>query len=216
VFSGSYAVRQYDRERVASWRGLGVSRLVTPPADELISVETLIRHARLPEESDHRYDIWPARIQAARLWAEEYTGRAFLTQTWSLTVDRVYDGNVPLILPRSPLIDVTSVKVYDTEDAETTVSTSNYRVDTTTEPGRLLLTTSAGSWGSSYRPYGALQVIYRAGYGATEDLVPAPIRQAVLLLATEFNERLEAASEFDVREVPFGIRVVLDQYKVWG
>lgn len=207
------AVRRYTGEALEAWRARGVSTLVTAATDEPVTVDTLKRHSRLSDASID-YDLLPLRIQAARQWVEAYTGRVMMTSTWAYTVDWLADGLVPLLLPRVPLIDVTSIKTYDAEDVETTVSAANYRVDISTQPGRVLLDTSVGYWAANPRYYGGVVVTYRAGYGATEDAVPAIFRHAILLLAAEMTERLEGGSDLKVEEIPFGIRALLDPYRM--
>jgi uncharacterized phiE125 gp8 family phage protein len=177
-----------------------------------VTVDQLKRHSRI-EPSSIDYDLLPLRIQAARQWVEAYTGRALMTQSWSYSVDWVPDGSLPLLLPKMPLIDVTSIKTYDTEDVETIVLSTNYRVDVTTEPGRVLLDTAVGYWAANPRPYGSTVVLYRAGYGTTEESVPAVFRHAVLLLAAELCERLEGATDLKLADVPFGVRALLDPYR---
>lgn len=205
--------RRYAGERSDAWRALGVSKLVTPPTDEPVTVETLKRHSRL-SDSDIDYDLLPLRIAAAREWAEHYTGRAFMTQTWSYTLDRLVEGTVPILLPRVPVIDITSVKTYDPDGVETTVATNSYRLETQSIPARLFLTTDVGYWAADPRFYGGMVVTYRAGYGTTEESVPASIRHAILLLAAEFSERLEGATDLKLTEIPFGVRALLDLYVV--
>ena len=205
--------RTIDDERLQAWRARGTSTLVSAPAIEPITVALLKKHNRFSDSSLDA-DLLPIRITAARDWCERYTGRAFITQTWSYSVDWHADGLTPLLLPKVPLIDVLSIKSYDPDDVETTVSSSNYRVDTTTVPGRVLLDAPVGYWVSNPRLYGSLVVQYRAGYGATADSVPALIRHAIYLLAAELCERLEAASDLELAEVPLGVRALLDPYVV--
>lgn len=180
-----------------------------------MSVEALKLHARL-NDSDADVDLIPLRIQAATEWAENYTGRAFLQQTWSYTMDRLVDGTVPVLLPRVPVLSIVSVKTYDSVNVETTVDPAVYRLDADGVPGKLFLAAnSPGYWATDPRFYGGMVVEYLAGYGTDAEAVPASIRHAVLLLAASFCERLEADTDLKLSEVPFGIRALLDPYKVW-
>src|SRR5687768_11147647 len=202
---------RYASDALEARRARGVSTLVTGPAVEPVSESYLVEHSRLNSIS---FNLEPLRIAAARQWAEHYTSRAFIEQTWAYTVDWIADGGVPLLLPKVPLLSVVSIKTYDPEDVETSVSALNYRVDTATEPGRVFIDTAVGYWNANPRYYGRMVATYKAGYGTTAESVPALIRQAIALLAGEFYERLEASTDLKLAEVPFGIRTLLDPYRV--
>jgi uncharacterized phiE125 gp8 family phage protein len=205
-------VRRLDRDRLEAWRARGASQLVTPPAVEPVDVDLLLRHSNRPNDSRLDYDLMPLRIQAAREWVEQYTGRALITQTWRYTVDYLTNWSGLLLLPKSPLIDVTSIIATDPEDVETTLSASDYRVEAAA--GRVLIDTAVGYWVTNPRQYAALSVTYRAGYGATAESVPATFRHVIMLLASEFSERLEAASDLKLADVPYGVKALLDPYVV--
>ncbi len=206
--------RGYDRERLDAWRTRGVSKLVTPPDVEPLDVDLLLRHSNRDDNIRLDADLMPLRIQAAREFVERYTGRALITQTWSYTVDWLTDWSGYLLLPRVPLIDVTSITTTDSENVAAVLATSTYRVEAQSEPGRLVLNTGTSFWSSAPRQYSSLAVVYRAGYGAAAENVPATLRHVIMLLASEFSERLEAASDLTLGEVPFGIRSLLDPYVV--
>lgn len=202
--------RTYAGEAVEARRTRGVSTLVTGPTVEPITVALFKQHSRI-DDTDLDAVLLPLRIAAARRWCEHYTGRALLDQTWAYAVDWLADGHIPLLLPKTPLLSVTSIKTYDPDDTETTVPSSDYRVDTAA--GRVLLDPAVGYWVSNPRYYGRLLVTYRAGYGTAAESVPEDIRHAVFLLAGEFYERLEATTDQDLQDVPFGVKALLDPYR---
>jgi uncharacterized phiE125 gp8 family phage protein len=115
-------------------------------------------------------------IQAARQWGQGLTRRAFLTQTWDYSLDEFPDE---IRLPMSPVQSVTSVKYYDVDDTEQTLSTSAYITDIRSHIPRI--TTADGyDWPDVYARYNPVTVRFVAGYttGAPDLLT---IRQAMLL-----------------------------------
>lgn len=82
------------------------------------------------------------------------------------------------------------------------------------DPGRIVLDTDVGFWVPNPRTYSTLTVLYTAGYGTAPDDVPAVFRHVIMLLASEFSERLEAATDQKLMEVPFCMRL-LDPYVVY-
>lgn len=211
--------RRYDRHRLAAWRARGVSTLVTPPTDEPVSVTTFKRHAGITDTALDA-DLLPLRLRAAREFIENYTGRALWVQTWRDTFDELPYGYAPLLLGKAPLITVApapspivSITQYSTTDVATVLAASSYRVDTQTEPARLVIDDGL-YWNDDPRVYGSLAVEYTVGYGTDEDLIPASLRYAIILLATQWSTYLEAASDVDIKEMPLGLRGMLDPFVV--
>lgn len=86
----------------------------------------------------------------------------------------------PVDLPRAPLISVTSVKYYGTDDTEYTLSSDDYLVDTATDPGRVVLDYGVVLPTTILREARAVVVQYVAGYGDA-DSVPAFIKDAIMM-----------------------------------
>jgi uncharacterized phiE125 gp8 family phage protein len=108
--------------------------------------------------------IIDAIVKAARMKLESDTGRALINQTWALSLDKA-PGRRALILPVAPVSAIASIKSYDTDNTETTMSNSDYRLDSHSVPARAVLNDGA-SWPSALRHTGGLLVTFTAGYGA--------------------------------------------------
>jgi uncharacterized phiE125 gp8 family phage protein len=201
-----------DRQRINAWRVRGMSSLVTAPTAEPVDLAFFKTHGRIDTAADDAVTTF--RLKAARRWAERYTGRAFMQQTWSWTL---LDGDitqvVPILLPVVPVISVSSVTSYNGAGTPTVMSSAGYFLDAVSTPARLLLT-EGSVWPSGLRQFNSLVVQYVAGYGTDPNLVPEEIRQAILLLASEWYERVEATTDLGLAEIPFGIRALLDPYRV--
>ncbi|MDD3029973.1 MAG: head-tail connector protein [Alphaproteobacteria bacterium] len=198
--------------------------LVTPPAVEPLTLTEAKAHLRLDTSADDA--LIGTLIAGARQWAERYTGRAFITQTWALSVDRIpsdrderdgmvdgaigsLDGLRALNLPRAPLQTVTGVQTFDNDDTAHTFSADNYYVDTAHEPGRIVLRSGA-VWPYAERDANSIVVTYTAGYGAAASDVPAPLRTAIAgIVAHSYQNRGDANAV-----VPASVRALLDPYRV--
>jgi uncharacterized phiE125 gp8 family phage protein len=149
-------------------------------------------------------------ITTARLLAEAFTGRAFITQTLTLQLDAfpppnlpwwdgVREGSIaqwssaePILLPRPPLQAVTSVTWFDTTNAPTVFDAANYYVDAMSEPGRLVPSFGV-AWPSGVRARAAAHIVFTAGYGLNAGSVPVAVKEAILAHIRDAVERPNAA-----------------------
>lgn len=185
--------------------------LITAPTEEPVTLEEAKLHLRvdLPEDDE----LIEGLIAAARQWVEHYARRALVTQTWELRGD-CWPG-AEIYLPWPPLASVTSVKGTDEDGNETTVSASNYVVDTGSEPGRVALK-STGNWPATDVRPGGFAVRYVAGYGAAA-AVPRVFKQSILLLVGhlyENREEVTAVSGVVPAVVPLGAKMLLWPFRV--
>jgi uncharacterized phiE125 gp8 family phage protein len=189
-----------------------------------VSYEQFIEQAII--DGDPQVERITAFLKSATSWVERYTGRALIEQTWTLTLDDwpwSNHYNPTLILPKQPLISVTSIKSYDAQDAETVFNPSYYHVDTSGDHGRVLLRPEY-VWPSNLRAYMGIVVTYKAGYGATGNgseaaiataraAVPDDIKHAIVLLTTHFYDHRSPVTGDDLTEAPFSVRALLDSYR---
>jgi len=213
------------------------SSLASPPAIEPVTLDELKAHCRVDTTADDA--LLTALIVAARQWAEHYTGRAFISQTWQYWIDadqmlprpsleKIMDvyvhpfGNDPYVrrprsyipLPHAPLQSVASVQFFDDTDTATVWDPSNYFVDNAREPGRVVLRTGA-VWPCPMRMPNGLMIQYVAGYGATADMVPEVLNLAIKQIAAHWYEhRGEAGAQTDATQMPLVIQSLLNPYRI--
>jgi uncharacterized phiE125 gp8 family phage protein len=137
-------------------------------------------------------------IYAATDFAEQYTGRALITQSFDYVLEGFpvgfpYDYDDEICLPRSPVQSVTSLKYRDLSNVEQTWATSNYEVDTNEWEPRIVLG-DGKSWPDTFVRHDAVTVRFVAGYGGTAK-VPFSIQAAILL-------HVEAHYDKDERAMP--------------
>lgn len=149
--------------------------LTTAPATEPVLLGDLKTQLRIDTsvDDDNLNDL----IASARDHVEAVTGRALITQTWTIYYDsfpRVFE------LPHPPLVSVTHIKYYDIDDADVTVGSSVYDVDVTPTLG-VIRRKSGQSWPTTtLRPTKGVEVKLIAGYGDRDD-IPGTLAQAIVL-----------------------------------
>lgn len=173
-------------------------KIKTPPAVEPLTLAEAKTYLRITNSNDDSFIT--TLISAVRRRCEEYTQRALITQAWTLWLDRLPDrncrytaqyGDLPinhgtrfdeaLELPRPPLQSVTFMNSYAADNSTTVFSTSNYFVDTASEPGRICLNTGA-IWPVQGRRFNCYEIEFVAGYGAAGAAVPDDLKQGMFLL----------------------------------
>lgn len=179
-------------------------RLVVPPATEPVTLEEAKPHLRV--DGTEEDSLISALIVAARQKAEEYTRRAFITQTWELALDSACGV---LYLPRPPVQAVEAV----TLDGEG-VAPENYAL-----VGPEALHVKVPLY--AVNP-GGVVIRYKTGYGDAASDVPQAIRQAILMLVAHMYEAREGQApqvEYEVQaragaDIPPTVAALLRPYRV--
>lgn len=204
-------------------------RRTTDPASEPVTLAEAKAHLRIDHTDEDAYIT--SLVTAARDYAESYTARAFISQTWTWTLNqwpvdrrarawwispRFEPASLFSPLPRfveapfGPLISVTSITSYDAADAGTVWAAANYYV---AAGQNRIYRRSGASWPLPGRAADGIEIIYVAGYGATAADVPPPLRHALMELIAHFYRHHEPVSEAGGQPAPFGIGALLDPYK---
>ena len=137
-------------------------RDIDPPPAEPVSLDETRRFLRLEHDED---DGRVAQcVQAARERLEDYLGVAMIRRALRLEVA----ARACVHLPRWPVASVDAVQADGADAAE-------YHVDLRRRPSVV-----------SVRAEESVTVDFTAGYGTDPGDVPAPLRQAVLLLAAHY------------------------------
>lgn len=161
-----------------------------PPEEEPVSLADAKAHAKIDVDADDA--ILATYIQAARELVEQFTGRALITQTWEVYLDRFPsecdpDGEA-IVLPWPPLQAVVSIQSIPTTGTVLTgvPVAADYTVDAIAEPARIVPAYGLG-WPDTKPVPNAVQVAFNAGYGAAAD-VPAALRTAIMQLVTDMYD----------------------------
>jgi uncharacterized phiE125 gp8 family phage protein len=144
--------------------------IATEPAAEIIADSTEIKNWLKQNAAITADDALVLELEkTARQRAENYTSRAFITQTW----DMMFNCSQPrkIDFPLGQLQSVTSVKTIADDGTETTETSSLYST-TIGDRGRLFLK-SGNSWTTTTRPYDYFVVRFVCGYGDAKTDVTA-------------------------------------------
>ena len=182
--------------------------LIAPPAATPVDLATAKAHLRV--ETSAEDTLIASIIATATEHLDGRTGilaRALITQDWR----QDFADFACLRLPLAPVQSVVSLKYFDQAGAEQTVDPGTYvlRTDALGPYVALAPATTAvnPAWpsGLQSRP-DAVRVTFRAGYGNAPANVPAPIRQAILLMAGAYYEhREELITGTIVNPLPAGV-----------
>jgi len=128
-------------------------------------------------------------IESSRIFVEEKTRRALITQTWEYYLDRFPAENF-ITLPFGNLQSVTTVIYKDSDGDETTmVVDTEYIVETNGDMyGRIVLPYGI-SW-PSFTPYPSkpITIKFVCGYGDTSSTIPDKIISAIKMKAAKLYE----------------------------
>lgn len=189
-------------------------KLITAPADYPVTLAELQKHCEAPEP-DHEAILEICR-KAATEHAEEFTGRAFIEQTWDLYIDEFPEDYIRV--PKPPLIEVVGIYYRDSAGAEQALSADIYIVDDASEPARIALAYGE-AWPTIQTRINAVRVRFKAGYindaSPAAANVPFPIKAAIKMIAGSlFVHRETIVIGQTATLLPGGAEIFLRRYKV--
>ena len=187
---------------------MSAHRLTTAATALPISVADAKDQSRILSDAEGTYVR--KLIERATKRCENICKRAFITQTWTLTMDGfddcTYVTNGMIYVPRPPLISVTSIAYLDTNGDSQTWASTQYRVDATSEPGRIE-TAYGVVYPTTRGVIGDVTIVHTAGYGASSSSVPEDLQHAIVVLAAHFFETREGE-----RDMPQAVYDLLEPF----
>ncbi len=167
---------------------------ITPPAVEPVTVAEVKTYTHISHSvEDALLSIW---IAAARIIAEGYQRRHYITQTNDITYDDF--PNTPIDLPYNPVQSITSIKYIDTNNDSNTVSTDDYFLDIGGIPGTIDLNHGVLWPTTQLRESSNVIIRVVSGYGDAADDVPANVKEAIMLYCAYRYENRSG----EVTEIP--------------
>lgn len=198
-------------------------KLVTPAA----ILPVTVGQAKISERVDVNDVANDALIEqllmAATNMAEEFTRRAFITQTWRFETTSLF----PIVeIPRPPLqsVDENTVFYFNWNNVPTAIDPDTYFVNNVYGPGQLVfkggyfpfsITAGYPYWGTYGRGQnlwnfynGYLSLEFDAGYGDDAEDVPWAIKEGILQIFGSLYQNRESQG------IPCGAKQLLDPYRV--
>ena len=178
-------------------------RLVTAPGSYPVSTASAKAQCRVDHDDENT--LIEGLIAAATDYVELYLGRALVSQTWELVLD---DFSDEILIGKGPVSSITSVKYYDPDGVEQTLSSSTYSFDATADPQRITLNPGY-SWPSIDEGVAKITIRFVCGYST----VPAPIKQAMLLLIAQWYDNRADATDRPMIAMPNAVAALLTNYR---
>ncbi len=184
--------------------------LKTAPSVEPVTAAEAKAHARVDITDDDT--LITALIVAARRWCEQFTRRAFITQTWELYLDGF---PTEFRLPYPPLQSITKIDYTDLDGATQTLATTEYTVDAKSEPGRVVEAWQK-TWPATRDVPNAVIAEFKAGYGDAAASVPEQAKLAIKMLVAHLYENRESTAPAMIHSVPMATEHLLWPLRHWG
>lgn len=192
--------------------------LVTAPSatDPVVTRAEAKLHCRVDMADDDA--LIDTLIGAATRLAEDFTRRAFVTQTWDLKYDAFPDGDDDTIwLPKPPVSSITSIKYVDTAGTTQTWAASKYLTDLPSGPTarRARITPDYTiTYPSTRAIMDAVTIRFVCGYGAAST-VPDAIKAALKLLVGHWYAYRETALVDSLTPIPNGAEALLWPFRAF-
>ncbi len=140
-------------------------------------------------------------IAAATAHVETLIGKLIMEQTWLLSLDGFSDS---IELRKGPVRSITSVKYFDADGDEQTLSSTYYTLDSVNEP-QWLVRNDSYDWPTILEAVNAVNITFVAGYST----IPPSIQHAVLLLIGQWYDQRAGVSDKPVTETPNSVKALL-------
>lgn len=180
---------------------------LAPPAIEPVALAEARDFLRLLTGDED--ELLGTLITAARLMVEAASGRVLIDQSWRLVLDCWPVGG-ELRLPLSPVGSIVAARVYDAGGSPQTVAASSLALIGATDPPSIVI---HGPVPPPGRGRAAIEIDVVAGFGATRDLVPAPLRQAVMRLACRWFEHRGDVVGRDAAALPAEVAALVAPFR---
>lgn len=181
-------------------------QLITAPAAEPVALADAKAHLKVDTTDDDA--LITSLVTAARIRAEWFTRRAFVTQSWVQWRDAWPRDGFEIPLP--PLQSLTSITTYDLNDAATVLDSALYRVDAAAVPARVAWAETTVPQ-TNLRNLAALAIAFTAGYGDAGTDVPEPIRRAIAMIVADLYTH-----RGDDAPTPQAALALLEPYRLMG
>ena len=198
---------------IAVTTGYGKLRLKTAPTLTPVSLAEAKTHLRIDSSFTADDDYITTLINVATSAAENYTNLAIMEQSWYLDIDDFPDY-FNLLKGTLRVLTINSITYSDADNASQTLASSNYFADGSIKPARIYFAPDA-TIPSTYDKPNAVSVDFTLGFTAASQ-VPAPIKQAVLLMVGTYYETRQTVSDRTYKEIPQSAEFLLMPYRVQG
>lgn len=189
-------------------------RTVAPSATP-VSLSEVKAHCRVDDSDSDT--VLTALLNAAVDHLDGYSGilgRCMVEQSWRIDLADWPAGGL-IRLPFPDVSAISSIKYYDEDNAEQTVDGANYQRVQDALGSVVRLVDDFDAPAVYDDRLDAVQVTFVAGFGNAA-AVPAPLKVAIMLLVSHWNENREAVGAGGFDEMPFGTKALVAPYRRVG
>ena len=183
----------------------------TSVPDAVLPVEAFKAHLRLGSAfgpDSLQDEVLGSFLRAAMAAIEARTSKVLITRRFAWTLSSWRDAWAQA-LPVAPVAGIVRMVLVGRDGAETDVSSSAYWLEQDMQQPRLR---ASGAWLPAIPQACSVRIEFDAGYGAVWDMLPADLRQAVLLLAAHYYEYRDETA-LSAGCMPFGVSSLLERYR---
>lgn len=193
--------------------------LITGPATEPVTLAEAKMQLKVESSVTTEDTLINNIIKAVREQAEWYTRRVLVDQTWELR-QNIFDKAL-ILLEKTPVRSITSIKYIDLGGVEQTVSDTTYSLVQGREPygvqlGLYLI------WPVPRGDQDGIKIRFQAGYYYTTgqtvtDNIPGSFKAAILLgIGHLYEHRESVVSGGAFAQLPMGFYDLLDPYRLYS
>ena len=185
---------------------------IAPPVNSPVSLADLKAHLRITSDDEDALIGACLDAAVAVLDAQGWLGRGIITQTWSESFPSQTFAGLRLPLTLRQAVDLVAVDYRDADGVAQSATLADFTLYDGAENPFVL----SDAWPTVGVFPDALTVTYRVGFGENAADVPAPICQAIKLLAAHYFEiREPVVIGAVVSSVPLSVDALCNAYRVW-
>jgi len=187
--------------------------LKTAPTVEPITVSQANSYMRLGTLDESETLFLSGLIKTAREYCEGFQNRAYITQTWEMSLCRFPPGIIEI--PKGNLQSINSIKYTDSAGNVTTLTeNTDYIVTKRGILGRISPPYGKTWPTASLYPLDPIVIEFTCGYGASGASMPLKVIQSMYMLMSYWWDN-RAAADVDVpKDIDFAVRSLLSMDKI--
>ena len=175
-----------------------------------VSLNEVKAHLRIDASDEDA--LLASMIRAATNTAEDYIGRALITQSWSLFLDHWPAGR-RVDLPKSPTQSVDSIRVFADDDTSVMYAPANYYLNAASDPAGIFLRRGVAP-PIPTRVTNGIEIKFVAGYGPSQADVPVPIVEGIKNLVGYWFEHRDAVTpNYRTASLPVSVDALFAPYR---
>lgn len=199
--------------------------LKTAPTVEPITVAQAISYMRLGALDSAEESYLSCLIKAAREYCEDFQNRAYITQTWEMSLNCFPSEHIDALteyhhsniieIPKGNLQTVNSVKYTNSNGVVTTlIENTDYIITNRGIIGRISPPYGKTWPTAALYPLDPIVIEFTCGYGVSGANVPQRVVQAMYMLVSYWWDNRAAADMSVSREIDFSVHSLLCADKI--